>query len=174
MARGSAFSFWTALSRFRDPAHTAELEKALLHAKASPDQAKSGILTLGRIQGHTGKSIRQLTAEDILELTTQLPGRQLCFSRSGLNAVWPVLHGLGWIEHDSGAMPSRLRVGQRTVDEMVDYYDITGPCREPLIRYLQVRSAGLDYGSLSAWAGIWPASSLPTLSSTTLTNATLH
>lgn len=33
---------------------------------------------------------------------------------------------------------------------MVDYYDITGPCREPLIRYLQVRSAGLDYASLCA------------------------
>jgi integrase len=142
------FAFWKALSRFRDPVHTAEIEKALIHAKASPVQANNGILTLGRIQGHTGKSIRQLTAEDILEMTTQLPGRLINFSRSGLNAVWPVLHGLGWINHDSGDMPSRRRVGQRTVDEMVDYYNITGPCREPLIHYLQVRSAGLDYASL--------------------------
>lgn len=45
-------------------------------------------------------------------------------------------------------MPTRLRVGPKTVDEMVDYYGITGPCREPLIRYLQVRSAGLNYASL--------------------------
>ena len=146
---GQRFAFWKALSHFRDPAHTAELEKALIDAKVSPVQANNGLLTLGRIQGHTGKSIRQLTAEDILELTAQLPGRLINFSRSGLNAVWPVLHGLGWISHDSGDMPSRRRVGQRTVDEIVDYYDITGPCREPLIHYLQVRSAGLDYASLS-------------------------
>ena len=145
---GQRFAFWKALSRFRDPAHTAELERALIQAKTSPVQANSGLLTLGRIQGHTGKSIRQLTAEDILELTTRLPGRLINFSRSGLNAVWPVLHGLGWINHESGAMPSRRRVGQRTADEIVDYYDITGPCREPLIHYLQARSAGLDYSSL--------------------------
>ena len=150
---GQRFAFWKALSHFRDPTHTAELEKALIEAKASPAQANNGLLTLGRIQGHTGKSIRQLTAEDIIELATQLPGRLINFSRSGLNAIWPVLHGLGWISHDSGAMPSRRRVGQRTVEEMVDYYHVTGTCREPLIHYLKVRSAGLDYASLSGLCG---------------------
>jgi len=150
---GQRFAFWKALSHFRDPIYTAELEKALIEAKASPVQANNGLLTLGRIQGHTGKSIRQLMAEDILELTTQLPGRLINFSRSGLNAIWPVLHGLGWISHDSGAMPSRRRVGQRTAEEMVDYYNVTGPCREPLIHYLKVRSAGLDYASLSGLGG---------------------
>jgi integrase len=145
---GQRFAFWKALSHFRDPIHTAEVEQALIRATASPVQANNGLLTLARIQAHTGKSIRQITAEDILELTTQMPGRLINFSRSGLNAVWPALHGLGWISHKSGEMPSRRRVGQRTVEEMVDYYDITGPCREPLIHYLQVRSASLDYASL--------------------------
>ncbi|MEV8042081.1 tyrosine-type recombinase/integrase [Arthrobacter sp. NPDC080082] len=147
---GQRFAFWKALSRFRDAAHTAELENALVHAKASPAQATAGILTLGRVQAHTGKSIRQLTAEDILDLTAQLPGKLIDVSRSGLTAVWPVLHERGWIRHDSGTLPTRLRVGPKTVDEMVDYYGITGPCREPFIRYLQVRSAGLDYSSLCA------------------------
>lgn len=147
---GQRFAFWKALSRFRDPTHTAELENALLQAKVSPTLATSGILTLGRIQAHTGKSIRQLTSEDILELTTQLPGKLIEVGRSGLTAVWPVMHRLGWIKHESGTMPTRLRVGPKTVDEIVDFYNITGPCREPLIRYIQVRSAGLDYASLCA------------------------
>ena len=141
------FAFWKALSHFRDPVHTAEVEQALVRATSSAVQANNGLLTLGRIQAHTGKSIRQITAEDILELTAQMPGRMINFSRSGLNAVWPALHGLGWISHESGAMPSRRRRGQRTVEELVDYYDITGPCREPLIHYLKVRSASLDYSS---------------------------
>ena len=145
---GQRFAFWKALSRFRDPTHTAELENALLQAKFSSARATSGILTLGRIQAHTGKSIHQLTAEDILELTTQLPGKLIDVGRSGLTAVWPVMHRLGWIKHESGTMPTRLRVGPKTVGEMVDFYDINGPCREPLIRYLQVRSAGLDYSSV--------------------------
>lgn len=149
---GQRFAFWKALSHYRDHTHTAELEQALIDAKASPALANNGILTLGRIQAHTGKSIRELTAEDILELTTRLPGRLINLSRSGLNTVWPVLHGLGWISHESRAMPSRRRVGQRTVEEMVDYYDVTGPCREPLIHYLRVRSASLDYTSVDGLA----------------------
>ena len=149
---GQRFAFLKALSRFRDPGNTAKIEQALIDAKVSPVQANNGLLTLGRVQAHTGKSIRQLTAEDILEHSTQLPGRLINLSRSGLNAIWPVLHGLGWISHESQDMPSRRRVGQRTVEEMVDYSGITGPCREPLIHYLQIRSAALDYSSLSGLA----------------------
>jgi integrase len=149
---GQRFAFWKALSHYRDHTHTAELEQALIDAMASPALANNGILTLGRIQVNTGKSIRELTAEDILELTTRLPGRLINLSRSGLNTVWPVLHGLGWISHESRAMPSRRRVGQRTVEKMVDYYDVTGPCREPLIHYLRVRSASLDYTSVDGLA----------------------
>lgn len=149
---GQRFAFWTALSHYRDHVHTAGLEQALVDAKASPALANNGILTLGRVQAHTGKSIRQLTADDILEMTSQLPGRMINLSRSGLNTVWPVLHGLGWITHESRAMPSRRRVGQRSVEEMVDYYNVTGPCREPLVHYLRVRSASLDYTSLDGLA----------------------
>lgn len=145
---GQRFAFWKALSHFRDPVHTAEVEQAMTRATTSPVQANNGLLTLGRIQAHTGKSIRQITAEDVLELTSQMPGRMINFSRSGLNAVWPALHDLGWISHESAAMPSRRRVGQRTVEGLVDYYGITGPCREPLIHYLKVRSASLDYSSV--------------------------
>jgi len=50
------------------------------------------------------------------------------------------------------AMPSRRRVGRRTVEEMVDYYNVTGPCREPLIHYVRVRSASLDYASVDGLA----------------------
>lgn len=73
-------------------------------------------------------------------------------SGSGLNTVWPVLHGLGWISHKSQAMPSRRRVGQPTVEETVDYYNVTGPCREALIRNVRVRSASLAYASVDGLA----------------------
>lgn len=39
---GQRFAFWKALSRFRDPAHTAELENALVHAKAAMPKPLAG------------------------------------------------------------------------------------------------------------------------------------
>jgi hypothetical protein len=161
---GQRFAFWKALSHYRDHVHTVELEQALIDAKASPALANNRILTLGRIQAHTGKSIRRLTAEDIL---ADHPAARTDDQPEPERAVWPVLHGLGWISHKSQAMPSRRRVGQRTVEEMVDYYNVTGRAgNRSFTTCKSGRRAGTTPRS-TVWPGAWSASSSPTSSSAT-------
>ena len=164
---GQRFAFWKALSRFRDPAHTAELENALVRAKASPAQATAGILTLGRIQAHTGKSIRQLSAEDILELTTQLPGKLICVSRSGLTAVWPCC--MGWDGSDTIPGPCLHGSASDRKRWMRWSTTTTSPARAGNHSSAICRSGRLASTTPRSvrWAGIWLASSSPTSSSTT-------
>lgn len=56
---------------------------------------------------------------------------------------------MGIFEHESASMPiANRRTRQRTPDELVDSYQLTGPLREPIVEYLRQRSVSLDHSSL--------------------------
>lgn len=105
---------------------------------------------LAQIQVATGKTVRQITAQDLLVMDEEL--EQICAPsqyRRPIEHAWRVLTELGWIQHEPARWPrDRVRTRQMTVDELVDIYGIQGPQRAPLIEYLKQRSTALDYNTL--------------------------
>ena len=102
---------------------------------------------LGKIQLHTGKSIRQVTAQDLLDMDAALAQLNVpSTSRRSVEHLWRVLTDLGWITHESIAWPlHRVRKPQQSPQELVDQYQIRSPQREVLIEYFKQRRAALDY-----------------------------
>ncbi|MGW1677377.1 tyrosine-type recombinase/integrase [Saccharopolyspora sp. NPDC002376] len=95
---------------------------------------------------HTGKSVRDLTDRDFFELRAaqvQLYGK----TAHGVAAAWELLRGAGVLSV-TGSLREVLRRGQRPTAELVDSYGLRcTPIRDLLVRYLNERRPGLDYGS---------------------------
>lgn len=107
-------------------------------------------LTLGRLQAHTGKSVRQITAQDLLTMDAALAPLTIHTQfRRSLVHLWRVLTELGWINHESTAWPVHpSRQPQRTPEQIMDRYGVSSPHREVFIEYLKQRSAAMDYSTL--------------------------
>ncbi len=143
---GGKLQCYPRLSWHRDAGGTQAVLDQLQNVDVAPNAVAQAIATLGQVQAHTGKSIRQLTADDLLRV--QPPTTEQT-RRRGLNIAWRALHDLGWLDHPSQSYPHHARRrGQRTAEQLVDRYGVTGPTRDVLVEYLIQRSAAMDYSSL--------------------------
>ena len=136
------------LGAFRDPEGAEIVGSRLEHfgKRGTFDRVSH---TLAQLLAHTGKAVRQPSAEDLLEMDTALAQLQIhSHNRRSIEHLWRVLTDLGWINHESRAWPvNRIRHPQLTAEEMVDHYGIGAPHREVLVEYLKRRRSELDYGS---------------------------
>ena len=63
--------------------------------------------------------------------------------------MFATLRGLGWLEHPTGIYPQATkRQPARTVEQLVDKYEVRQPQRDVWVAYLRYRSVTLDYSSL--------------------------
>lgn len=148
---GGNLQCYSRLSSHRDPSGTQAVLAQLQKGTVAPTAVAQAIATLGQIQAHTGKNIRQLSADDLLRVPPRTADQT---RRRGLNIAWRALHDLGWLDHPSQSYPHHARrSGQRTTEQLVDRYGVTGPTRDVLVEYLRQRSAALDYSSLVGLAG---------------------
>lgn len=108
---------------------------------------------LAKIVLHTGKNLDEVTAEDLFEIRAwriAQQGRAL----NGIHGAWELLAEAGILPKDS-TLRAALRVGQRPTAELVDRYRIKcQPIRDLLVRYLDERRPGMDYGSFRTLTGI--------------------
>lgn len=139
---------FTTVGEHRDPDATRTFTEATEQMGAS-SVVKQVRQSLGKIQLHTGKSIRQVTAQDLLDLDAALAELNVASPfRRAVEHLWRVLTDLGWIAHESLVWPlSRVRKPQQSPEELVDQYRIRSPHREVLIEYFKQRRAALDYGT---------------------------
>jgi len=140
-----------AVSAARDSQAAEMLSVKLSQGGTHPQRNEKALRTGARIQIHTGKSLRQLTAEDLLETMADLSYLRSIQSLQ-LNLLWPALRELGWLEHPAHEFPGRRRRGQMTAEQLVDFHGVVGPVREVFVEYLKNRSAQLDYSSLRGLA----------------------
>ncbi|WP_186818919.1 tyrosine-type recombinase/integrase [Nocardia ninae] len=119
--------------------------------KVTALEHRNAVRVIARTALHTGKTIRALTATDIFEQRDWNLGHNT--ANKGINTAWDLLGEVGVLEVE-GSLAETIRVGQRPVDELVDFYRITSPrAREVLIRYCQERAPALDYNSLRTMIG---------------------
>ena len=135
----------------RDPEGMAQFRAALEGRPIRPNEVNLMEVQLGKVALHTGKTVRQISADDLLRLQSSWASRG--HGASGmlrsLELNWRVLKELGWIHHDQVALPRYCQRKERmTITEMVDFYGITGPVREVFIEYFKQRSASADYSTL--------------------------
>lgn len=141
-------SIFGTVGEHRDPDAMRIFHEATEHLGSS-STVRQVRQSLGKIQLHTGKSIRQVNAQDLLDLDAALAQLNVFSAfRRAVEHLWRVLSELGWITHDSLAWPrSRVRKPQQSPAELVDQYRIRSPQREVLIEYFKQRRAALDYGT---------------------------
>lgn len=131
---------------WRDPNDTAVVETLLRTYETSEGFVRRVLRLLSQLQGHTGKRVRDITAQDIFDFTDQVP--KALAGNSGASTLWRVLHELGWLQHESTTLPSRYRRrGQLSCEDLVDYYKVDQTHRQVLLEYLKHRTAALDYPS---------------------------
>lgn len=141
---------FTEISLWRDPDDTAVLRERLETFDIRAVSVSKVVRLACRIMGTTGKQLREITAEDLLQFTDEVTTEAY---KSGIGSLWRALHQLGWIEHPSTKLPPRRqRQGQLSCEELVDFHGVTGQHREVLIEYLKHRTAGLDYPSRKSLA----------------------
>lgn len=138
------------LCEHRDPDGTGQYREKVAELPIRPADAKAMEVQLGKVQACTGKSIREISAEDLLEMQARCTGPDRnTLLRRHLELNWRLLIELGWISHEQIARPRDYqRKGRMTPTELVDYYGITGPQREVFIEYLKQRAACMDYSRL--------------------------
>jgi site-specific recombinase XerC len=116
-------------------------------------QLAEALNVLSKIVLHTGKNLDELTGEDLFEIRAwriDHRGRAL----SGIHAAWELLAEVGILPKGS-TLRAALRAGQRPTAELVDRHQIKcQPIRDLLVRYLDERRPGLDYGSFVTIVGI--------------------
>ncbi|WP_280444853.1 tyrosine-type recombinase/integrase [Nocardia brasiliensis] len=137
--------------RIIDPEVFAAIRQRSASLKVNSSSHTAAEKVLVRVALHTGKGINAISAEDLLELREWR--RRHGQHDSGVGTAWDLLRGIGVLEA-SGSLAETVRVGQRSVSEMVDAYGICSPrVREVLIRYGQERQPSLDYTSLRGIIG---------------------
>jgi hypothetical protein len=91
---GRPLSTWETISPHRDPAATRELREHVEKMKMTAHYTNIVLNTAGQILAHTGKSVRQVTAQDVIDMQHEL-AETMQSSRRGLNTLWIALHQLG-------------------------------------------------------------------------------
>jgi hypothetical protein len=149
---GRKMPVYRSLTTFRDPEGAAIFEASLSELGYVRIYMNKVLTTAGQLQSHTGKSIRELEAADLLELLANSE-RSPQNHRNGLRVVWRLLYDLGWLHHESAVLPDRnRRRGRLTPEQIVDHYEIREPQRSVLVEYLTHRSPALEYNSLRSLA----------------------
>lgn len=125
----------------------ARMEQVALDQGMQGSQITDGLRAVSKMVLHTGRDVDRLTTDDVYEYRESFY-KGLKASEHGVHAAWDMLQGIGLLPADVSLRDS-LRHGQRTTAELVDRYQLRcGPVRDVLIRYLDERRPGLDYGSL--------------------------
>lgn len=121
------------------------------HAAGHPaDAVRNALRVLTRVMAHTGKTVPQLEAGDLLSYIEVAPSKH---HRHGTDFAWEFLKHLGVIDSTLPSLRQVRRDERPTPAQIVDRYGITSPrMREMFSRYLQNRAAALDYSSLRALA----------------------
>lgn len=116
-----------------------------------PEHIRDGRIAIAKMMMHTGRDPQQLTAANVLAFrtATMTPSGRA----RGSHAAWDLLRAVTDLgEHDT--LRDAVRVGQRSVAELVDRYDLRcRPVRDVLVRYLTERSAQQDYSSTTTLTG---------------------
>ncbi|MBA3241448.1 MAG: hypothetical protein H0T60_09525 [Acidobacteria bacterium] len=101
---------------------------------------------LGRVLAHTGKSLREVTADDLLELRTATHGTGHVLG--GHFTVTRLLFHLGIVKEPL-LSPSYFRTTRPTVEQLVDGFGVNNPeVRQAFVLYLKERAPALDFNSL--------------------------
>jgi integrase len=140
---------YPSLGRHRDPdGYAMVVGKAgeLFGQRAAADHL---VLMLGKVQAHTGKSVRQVSAADLLSADQALAELAVpSLHRRSLEHLWRLLAELGWLRHESLVWPSsRTRTAQLSPEQIVDLHQVASPHREVFIEYLKQRRPALDYST---------------------------
>ncbi len=105
---------------------------------------------LGRVLAHTGKSLREVTSADLLELRDAVHGTGHVFA--GHFTVTRLLYHLG-IVTEPMLSPSYFRAARPTVEQLVDGFGVRNrEVREAFVLYLKERAPALDFNSLKQMA----------------------
>ena len=101
---------------------------------------------LGRVLAHTGKSLREVTADDLLELRAATHGTGHVLG--GHFTVTRLLFHLGIVKEPL-LSPSYFRTARPTVEQLVDGFDVKNlEVRQAFVLYLKERAPALDFNSL--------------------------
>jgi integrase len=141
--------------RVFDPELFARLEQAGRDSAMRPAHVAAGLTAIAKMVLHTGRSAAGLTAADVrLFRAWGLQARTGVKSQppSGVHAAWDMLRTAGIITGEKHLVED-VRRGQRSAAELVDHYQIRcGHMRDVLVRYLNERRPGLDYGTFRSLA----------------------
>lgn len=146
-----ARSLFTWARQVVQPDLFARLEQAGATQGMQAPQLRDGITVLTRIVLHTGKNLDEITGADLHEHREYFYGGLRVAGR-GVHAAWQLLAAVGVLPAES-SMRADTRLGQRTVEELVDYHGLRcRPIRDVIVRYLNERGPSLDHGSLRGLA----------------------
>ncbi len=126
----------------------------------TPRHIDEGLRVISAIILHTGRDLEELTGEDIFHLRA-VARRDRGEAYVGTHPAWDLLRGIGVID-SKDTLKDALRHGQRPTAELVDAYNLQSTLiRNMLVRYLEERRPGVDYGTfrglVSELAGVFCA-----------------
>ncbi|WP_234432677.1 tyrosine-type recombinase/integrase [Streptomyces sp. MUSC 125] len=112
----------------------------------TPRHVDEGLRLISSMILHTGRDLHELTAEDVFQVRAR--GRRMQGEAFvGTHSAWELLRGVGAIQ-SKDTLKDALRHGQRPTTELVDSYNIQSTeIRNVLVRYLDERRPGVDYGT---------------------------
>ena len=145
-----------AMAACRDPHGYAALQ-GLMDADPdgiTPGQARLALGRITMILACKGGLVRDITVGDYLQLLGAM--RETGTGGAGRLLAYRLLHGLGHLGPDApvSARAFLQAAGQRTVEELVDRYQVRyRPVRNLLVDYLRERQPAVDYVTLSKLAG---------------------
>ncbi|MFJ4585076.1 hypothetical protein [Streptomyces echinatus] len=124
----------------------------------TPRHIDEGLRVISAIILHTGRDLEELTGEDIFHLRA-VARRDRGEAYVGTHPAWDLLRGIGVID-SKDTLKDALRHGQRPTAELVDAYNLQSTLiRNMLVRYLEERRPGVDYGTfrglVSELAGVF-------------------
>jgi hypothetical protein len=148
-----AYNLFTHTRVVISPEVFARVEQAGVRRGMEGRQLAEALTILSKIVLHTGRNLDEVTADDVLEIRAWLLSH-LSRARGGIHAAWELLADTG-ILPVATTLRSALRAGPRPTAELVDRYQIRcRPVRDLLVRYLEDRRPGLDYGSFRTLTGV--------------------
>lgn len=116
-------------------------------------QRRDAVTSITKMVLHTARDVDQLTADDLHEHREWFY-RGVYSADRGIHGAWRLLQSIEVLPKDV-SMGSSQRRGPRSVEELVDYYQIQNhQMRDLFVRYLKERQPSLDYGSLRGLATV--------------------
>lgn len=146
---GRQLALFTGITEHRDADRAAIVIAKIEEMRGSDTLRKQVRYSLGKILAHTGKTLRQVSAEDLLALDADLATLKLASKhRRAVELLWRLLTDLGWISYPTAAWPvQRGREPQLTPEELIAGYDLREPHREVFLEYFKQRRPSLDYST---------------------------